>query len=408
VKVISERMKTLKITGALALVALPVVLSGCGNSGGSGMSSSGGNSGSAGIATVDGTPITRGDLQAYAEVKAGAQALSELIDYELVMNELKAKGLSVSDAEVDTRIALQQRDADPKSKEQFDKVMQLGGLHAEAIKRQARLTVALNKLLTKDVKATDAQVKAWFDKNKARLYPVRAKVGMLLSSQKARADAMARQLSSKAKTFKQLVDEQQKLNDPIGKGSMEESPSMEVDENLPPALRSAVLSTKPGEVSKVITIPGGQGRPTIYAIVRVVEKKEISYEADRAQIEQDYKLEQVARNEMKTSSPGMKFEDAIKQVKQSVMQQAMMQGRMPGPMGDNEAVAYINRTTEQNLINKLRQNGKVQISDAFYVQMNDMYKAAPAPGSITPGGATGNTASSPTADGHSAGDGHGH
>ena len=400
---------------ATSLLALPVIFAGCTGGGGSGMASNAGNT-STTLATVDGTNITRADLQAYAEAVNGQQLLPQLIDYELVMKELSNKGLDVSEAEVLAAIETQRQGLSPQDAEQFGKMLQAGGPQAEALRRQAKRRLAIDKILTKDVKVSEADIKKWFDKNKATRYPLRANIGMLISSQKARADAMARQLTGKTKTFKQLVDEQKKANDPMAQNSSEESPQMmTVTSEVPPPIRAAVESTKAGEISKVISLTAGPGRPAIYAILRVVEKKESSYEAQKSQVEMDYKLEQVARQEFKkTATPNMKFEDALKQIRQNMgqqaMQMAMQTGQMAPPPTEADAISALTRQGESKLLDDLRKSGKVQISDATYTALSDMYKAtpasiSPAPGGAAPGGAAPGApaAGAPTAGAPSAG-----
>jgi hypothetical protein len=307
------------------------------------------------------------------------------------MKELNNKGLEVSEAEVLAAVEKQRQALTPSDAEQFGKMLQSGGSQAEAIRRQAKRRLAIDKILTKDIKVNEADVKKWFDKNQATRYPLRANVGMLLSSQKARVDAMARQLTGKTKTFKQLVDEQKKANDPMAQSSIEESPqTMTVTKDVPAPLRTAIENTKVGEISKVVTLTAGAGRPPMYAILRVVEKKESSYEALKPQIEMDYKLEQVARQEFKkTAAPNMKFEDALKQVQQSLgqqaMQMAMQTGQMAPPPTEADAIAALTRQGESKLLDDLRKSGKVQISDAAYTAVNDLYKATPASIAPVPG-----------------------
>lgn len=386
--------------GSMTLMALPVVLTGCtGSGGGSGMASSGGST-STTVATVDGTNITRADLQAYAEALSGEQALPQMIDYELLMKDLKSKGLEVSDEEVKAILAKQRQSMSPEDGKRIDALMQSGAPQAEAYRRQAKRRIAIDKILSKDVKADEADVKKWFDKNKATRYPMHFNVGVLLTAQKARADAMERQLASKSKTFKQLVEEQKKLTDPLSKQSTEDSKQPMTLDMVPPTMGDAIKNTKPGETSKVLSLSGGQpGQPGAYAIIRVIEKTESSYEALRAEVETDYKLEQVARQEFKKSAPPtMTFEAGLKQIRenlgQQAMQQAMQTGQMAPPPTDADAVAALTRASESKLLTDLRQAGKVQVSDAVYQTIGELYK--PAPAAIAPmmpeGGAPSNSA----------------
>ena len=396
-----------RVVGGLTLIALPMVLSGCtGNgSGGGGMASS---NTSTTVAMVDGEKITRAELQAFSEAMAGEQALQQMIDYDLMMKELKAKNLEVSDEEVKSVLAKQRATMSEEEGKRFDVLMQSGAPQVEALRRQAKQRLALNKLLTKDVKASEADVKKWFDATKDARYPMHFNIGVLLTTQKARADAMERQLSSKAKTFKDLVDEQKKLNDNFAKQSTEDSKQPMTMDSVPPSMQAAIKSLKPGEVSKVLTISSGQGgQPGAYAIIRLIDKSETSFESMRSQAETDYKIEQVAREEFKKSAPpNMKFEDAIKQIRQNLGQQAMQDAMQGGPMQppptDADAIAALTRASQTKMLTDLRQSGKVQISEAIYQQVGDMYKPAPAaispimpPGSAPTGSApTGNAPAS--------------
>lgn len=385
------------------LVALSLTLAGCpagGGAGGGGMASSTGNNTSATLATVDGTNISRADLQAYTEAMGGDTALVQLVDYELLMKELKAKGLDVSDAEIEAGIAKQRQTLDPQNAASIDRMMTLKGPQAEAFRRQVKRGLAVSKLLTKDIKVTDAELKAWFGKNKGKRYPTRVKFGILVSSQKARADVMARQLSSNAKTFKNLVDEQKKLNDAAAQTSLVETPAAMNIEDLNPGLKAAIQKTKAGAVSTVVNLNAGTtGRGAVYGLVRVLEKTEPAFDAMRTEIETDYKLEQLARNELKSADPKTSFDNAVQQIRQALAQQAMqtaMQTRQQPPMPtEADAVAYLTRGAEQKLMSTLRESGKVEIKDPFYAPLANTFKkpeasiapmgGASAPGAPVPG-----------------------
>lgn len=390
----------------LALLAVPVIFVGCTGSGGSGGSGGTGmasNNTSTTIATVDGTNISRADLQAFTEAMSGEEALQQLIDYELLMKDLKSKSLEVSDAEVTAAIAKQRQSMGPDNVKRFDALLQSDAPQAEAFRRQAKRRLAIQKILTKDIKVNEADFKKWFDKNKDTRYPMHFSVGILLSSQKARADAMERQLTTKAKTFKNLVEEQKKLNDPLAKQSTEDSQGqapMTIN-MVPKNMGDAIKATKPGDITKVVTLGNGQpGTPAAYAIVRVIDKKEASFEAMRDEAEMDYKLEQLARQDFKKTSPTGKFEDAVAQLRQSLgqqaMQMAMQTGQMAPPPTEADAINYMTRSSETKLLGDLRQGGKVQVADTTYQSVGDLYKPASiAPVSVAPSGGSAPAPSAP-------------
>lgn len=374
----------------LAAGALTMTLAGCGGKSGSGGILSGGGSGAT-LATVAGQAITRDELQGYAEAKVGAQALSELIDYNLVMAELKSKGLDVTPKEVEDDLAARKNAADPTTKKQIDHMMEQGGSVKDALERQARLRLAIEKLVTKDIKVSDAELKAWFEKNKAKYYPERVKLALLMSAQKDRADTMARELTAKdktAKTFKQLVDEQAKIADPVGRGSNMETPPIEMSQ-MPEFLRAPISKLKPGQVSPVIemkpSLPPGMKTPpkmpSAYMIARLEERQSTDFESARVTLEQDYKLEQLARREQKNDPQmsRMNFDQAIGQVRSS----------FPPSAQPRDLWRALTRSAEQTLITALRQKGSVKIDDPFYADLAANYTPAPAPGAIMPAPAGG-------------------
>lgn len=349
------------VTGAL--IAVP--LSGCGSSG---TSAGGGANSGAAIVTVGGKAITHADLDSFLEANAGEQALSQMIDTELIMQKLKASGLDVTDAEVNASL-----DERAKQTPQLAAVIKAGGPHKQALLLATRNELAVNKLLTKDIKVTDAQLKAWFDKNRMRYdQPERVKVGALFSSTQLKATTMAQQLKSQNKTFKQLVDEQTKANDPAGKGSVEEREYPLA--GFPPNIKAALAKLKPNEVTPVLTI----GRPPQvgYLILHLIAR-EPAEKADftklKAKAEADYKMEQIAMHA--APQPGM--------------------GGPAGMMGQQQSPMQL---AEQALMMQLHGDAatskQVQVSDPAFEAVGKQYATAPsmaggpgAPGGAAPSGA---------------------
>jgi foldase protein PrsA len=370
-----KQTKVLKRGALLLAGALTIGLAGCGGQSGGG----GGASGGSDVAAVNGQTITRTELQSYAEAKAGAEALAELIDYNLILAELKNRGLEVKDEEVDADLkARQSAAADPRVAQQLSRMLAQEGVAKEALQRQSRLRLALEKILTKDIKVSDTELKSWFEKNKATAYPDKVKLAMLVSSQKARTETMARQLSGKTKTFKELVDEQKKLKDEIGQGSTMDTPLLVVSE-MPEPLKSAVTKLKAGETSPILTLkapaaPGAPASPSAYALVRVEERQSTSFETLRPSLEMDYKLEQLARREQKKSAPQMTWDQALA----SVRQQA------PPGTAPRDIYRALIQSAEQSTVEELRKKANVQINDQFYRDLQMRYGAGPAPGSISP------------------------
>lgn len=365
---------------------LTVVIAGCGNkSGTAGLPSGGGT-----VATVNGDSIDREALRDHLEATGGEGALRQLIDFSLVMQKAKAEGIEVSDAEVAASIADR-----AKTNPEIEAITKAGGVRLNALQRQTRYQLALDKLLTKDVKADEAAVQKWFEtRRKYYDQPERVKIGFLLASTKARADTMAAQLKSKSKSFQELVTEQQKANDQLGQGSQAEGQTPILTSTLPPALKTAIAKLKEGETSTPQSL--GQGAQQAYVIVRLIERQP-AVKADFAKMKDqaimDYKLEQVAKKLNGENPQNPPFEQTLDQVAAVVAQQS------GGATPDFRAIlTFINQTAASNLSNGLRTAAKVEVKDQSYAQVAESFKPVPgADAAATPAGGADKAPATPPA-----------
>lgn len=355
------------LAGIAPALFLGGLVGGCGSSG----ASSSGNGG-ASIATVGGQAISRDELRDYLEAAYGANSLGQLIDYQLVLQALKAKGLDVTDAEVTKALQDQLETTKkqegsapptpgtPRPSEELQKVLSAPGARQETLKRVTRYRLALDKLLTADVKVDEAGLKKWFEANRARYdKPASLDIGILATSQKARADLMSRQLASKTKTFQELVGEQAKANDPLGRNSTASVPVpatglATIFRN--PAIGAKIEKLQVNQVMPPQSVATGPGGPPAFLIVRM-NKREAAVKADYTKlhdrIEQDYKFDQVDR------------------------QAATLDPQQPPRQ------AALNK-----LLTGLRSGAKLEINDPTYSSIADAYKVAPASASgAVPGGA---------------------
>ena len=375
------------LASSLALAGIvSLSIAGCNSSGGGKVSvdpsSTGGGGGA--VVTVNGQAIERNALYSHLEATYGESSVRQLIDFALIMQKLKAEGLSISDAEVDAAI-----EARKESSPEVAQIVEAKGVRLGALQRQTRYQLALDKLLTKDVKATDDQLKKWFEtRRKYYDQPAKAKVGILLTSTKARADTMAAQLKSKSKSFQELVTEQQNANDPAAKASLAESPEMITIDALPPLLKNSINNLKNGETSNPIKLQ--EGPQTAYAILRVVQKQP-AVKADftklKSQIEMDYKLEQVARKLNSENPQNPPFDQTLEQVASSVA--AQNGGQVPS---FREILTFITQTAASNLTNGLRTAAKVEANDPAYAKVAETYKPATGTAGTSAAPPAGNTA----------------
>jgi foldase protein PrsA len=367
------------VLGVASLMALAIA--GCGGPDG--------NSGP--VATVNGQNIERTALYSFLEATNGEPALRQLISFELVMQELKKDNLTVSDADVTAAIEDRKKEGGPGAA-QLDEVVKAGGARLEALQRSLRYQLAVDKLITKDVKVDAKALEAWFAKHKGSYgSPARAKLGLLLSSSKPRIETLEKQLKAKTKTFPQLVEEQKKAKDPVAGQSATETPQEVPTDSLPPNIKSVVAKLKAGENSSIVNL--GREPQNVYAIIRIVSKEDAkspTLEQIRAQVEMDYKLEQLARKVVAENPQNPNYDKALQQTQQFLAQQNMQQGIMQPPT-EREVLRYINQTAVTKLTTQLQGAAKVETTDPLYADLVKSYGTASAEGAagapVAPGAA---------------------
>ncbi|MGB8266509.1 MAG: peptidylprolyl isomerase [Candidatus Velthaea sp.] len=150
-------MKVIPLVATLATAGLCVSLAAC-----SSQSSSGGN-----IATVNGQAITRAEFDRKLESgPAGKQTLLQLVQAQLVDQYATKNNIAVTSDEV------KKREDDIKSKYppgQFDGMLKQQGLTDDDVHNILRQTIIVEKAVASKVNVSDADVKAYFDKNHASL-----------------------------------------------------------------------------------------------------------------------------------------------------------------------------------------------------------------------------------------------
>ena len=310
-----------------------------------------------------------------------------LIDTQLLIQAAKDAGITVTDAEIAAELERQKK-LDPRLGEELTKNPML----TDVINTQVRRNLVTQKLLTKDVKMTDAEAQKFFTTYKSYYEePAKVKVGTLLTSTKARADAMNRALKDKSKTFAQLVQEQQKAQDPIASRSSEGDSFAPVD-TLPlvfgEAEAAAIQKLPKGGTTEPREINIGAGEP-IYVLFHVTDKQEptkADFAALKPEIETDYKMAQVAREEVKKNPQNPPFDETLKRTRDALRSQSQ-DPTAPAP-SLRDVLTLILRPLQQNILTDLRAKGTVQISDPAYKEVAEQYKAVPTPIPPAAGAAT--------------------
>jgi len=94
--------------------------------------------------------------------------LNELINNQILVTHASHSRITASEAEVDAKVAELKS---PYSKDEFEKKLQEQGLDTDALRQQVRESTIITKLINKEIishiDVTDAEIAAYYEKNKA-------------------------------------------------------------------------------------------------------------------------------------------------------------------------------------------------------------------------------------------------
>ena len=243
------------------------------------------------LARVNGQPVTkvdfdrliknmeagRGAIPAERRDEVLRGALDQLITYSVLKQEAVSRRFAVSDADVDAQVASMQKQFPTQA--EFDKALTARNTTVEQLKADARVDMAINKMMEAEVAsavaATDADAKDFYDKNPdkfAQPESVRASHILLMTKDKDEAAKKAAktkidELLKRAKAgedFAALA----KANSEDGSASQGGDLGAFPRGRMVPEFDKVAFSLKPGEISDVVTTEFG------YHIIKLTEKKE--------------------------------------------------------------------------------------------------------------------------------------
>jgi parvulin-like peptidyl-prolyl isomerase len=245
------------------------------------------------VARVNGTTIHRKDVREVVQgilvmqdtqpdpaavTKLADEALDSLIALELLYQESQARGVKVSDADVDAEInRTKSRFPDAQT---FQEMMKARGMTDSDLRRDTRKTMAVNRFLEggvwKDVTVTPAQVKSFYDGNKEDFqHPAQIRVSQILirvpegasaadrAAAKRRASALLDQLKAGA-DFAALArkESQDPTSAPHG-GDLGYIAKGEMDSDF----EKQAFALAPGQLSDVVSTPYG------FDIIKVTDRR---------------------------------------------------------------------------------------------------------------------------------------
>ena len=255
-------------------------------------------------AVVNGKEIQRGEVEKLFRSRVNADApapsqeealslklsiLDELINSEILLERAQKMNLVASDAEVEDKIT---ESKSPYTEEEFQKKLQETGLTVDDLKSDIRRQLSIQKLLNREVVAkisiTDQDISDFYARNRAQFNVTETQYHVAQIVVTPRPDPTVHnrkndKAANEAEAERKAVMLAQKLNagadfnelamdyseDPSAStggdiGFVPESALNQSD----PALKSAVLAMKPGQVTQPVPLRGGG-----YRILKLIAKE---------------------------------------------------------------------------------------------------------------------------------------
>lgn len=241
------------------------------------------------VATMDGASLTKADLYDEMVKQMGEDNLNKMVgglsENKLIKLEADKAGITVSDAEI-------QKDID-KIKERmggeaaFGQALQQYGMTQEMLKDQMLQGIELRKIFEKQNPVKEADLKAYFDKNKAMFEtPKQVQASHILVPTEKEANAILAELKA-GKDFAAVA--KAKSQDP---GSKDQGGDLGFfgTGKMDPQFEKAAFALKKGELSGVVQSQFG------FHIIKVTNIKEAvvpTYESTKDDVKQAYLDEQV-------------------------------------------------------------------------------------------------------------------
>ncbi len=120
------------------------------------------------VAVVNGERIARNDFYQRLEKAYGSQAVSTLIDEQLIQQEASKQGYTASEGDVDNRI--KEIESEIGGKDKLDDALEVNGITMEDLRRQVRLDLLVKDVLEPTIDYEDKDVEDFFKQYKDVIY----------------------------------------------------------------------------------------------------------------------------------------------------------------------------------------------------------------------------------------------
>jgi foldase protein PrsA len=204
------------------------------------------------VATVNGEPISRSDFESKLESSPGARnTLQQMVQEALIVQYAKKNNITVSDDEV------AKREDDLKANfpnGSWDEMLKARGLSEDDVKQALREQIILDKALQNKVTVSPAQIKSYFDKNRAAFdKPEQIKARHIL----VKDMATAQKVETALKSGQNFADVAKQYS--IDPGSKDKGGELGFFRRgqMVPAFDQVAFSMKVGQISAPVKSPFG-------------------------------------------------------------------------------------------------------------------------------------------------------
>ncbi|MFW5866735.1 MAG: peptidyl-prolyl cis-trans isomerase [Armatimonadota bacterium] len=253
------------------------------------------------MATVGGVKITEEEVNERLVQAFGEQVLRSMIDRQLLQRAAEDRGIEVT--EEDLAEAVEEARAQYGSEEQFQQFLATNNLSEEEWLDEVRLMVLARKLALEGVDPTEEELRAFFEENQERFgQPATVSLSEIVVTSQEEAQEVLQELEAGDASFADLASRYSIA------GSREqggERPPMPIEQIGTPEIQEVAESLPVGDVSDPIEVGGS------WVVLKVRDRTQAraaSFEGDREQIEEQYKmanansLEEILQDQMEKTN----------------------------------------------------------------------------------------------------------
>ena len=199
------------------------------------------------LCTVNGSPITRANLNKAVQQKWGRKILEDLIEQELIFQAARTRGLTISEEEFNARLNAVK--SEYGSLADFNAMMAKRGIKGPAFRRELRAQMLLEKLVEQIGKVTQQEARAYYDAHLSVYQaPERRHVHAIITEDAEQA-YQARQQVAGGADFDTVAAE-------IGTELAGDWEWLAKEDLRNPLIRETAFTLRPGDVSNPIFVDG--------------------------------------------------------------------------------------------------------------------------------------------------------